>query len=479
MAVYYTTNPIEFKLTDSVIIAEQEQPPSGNLAAGLTPVGIVGDFPWGAHDELHEFSTGRELIETLIGQYSAPEEFGGFRAIANKSFGGPLRVVRVKAADAVKATLTLSDAAGPTAAVDLTAKYFGVAGNEITVAWTNVDADTFDIQIAWGSKIETFEGVDFDADGMAFITANSTLIDAALNGAGGENPETAAAANLATGANGTLAAADYTGSDVSAKGFRILRQMEDGGVVVAAEYTHADLITELLLHGLVKRCKCLAQASTSDTHSTNITAAGGISDQRLNLFTHRVRQNVNGTVYTVDLTAFYAAIYSSISPRESVAQKRWKSFLAPIVGLPAGVELIREKWIEANDAGAIMLEKLKNGGYKFHMDITSDPTDGATSSVRRRMNDFVNEEMADVLDEYSNRPPTTENRRLALVAGNKRLTTMTKPEGNGLIEAFSFRELAKDGDSVTFETKVKLWGEMRFIINYVTVGENVTIEEVA
>lgn len=45
MAVYYTTNPTEFRLTDSVIIAEQEQPPSGNLAGGQTFVGIVGEFP--------------------------------------------------------------------------------------------------------------------------------------------------------------------------------------------------------------------------------------------------------------------------------------------------------------------------------------------------------------------------------------------------------------------------------------------------
>jgi len=478
MAIFYTTNPVEWKLTDSVIIAEQQQPSSGNLSNGPELVGIVGEFPWGPADTLLEFSSGQELLDQLVAGYSDPGAYAGWRALSGKTFGGPLRIVRAKAAaGAVNAFRTIADTVGPTDAVDLTAKYHGVAGNEVTTLWTNQGAN-FDLTITFGTIVETFEGVSFDAAGMTFIMVNSALVDAVLNVAGGVNPPTdVAAVALATGADGTLVDLDYTGSDSVAKGLRVLRGMEDGGFAFVAEYTSAAVITELLLHAAVKRNIVGAQADISDVLATNIAAAGALADERLRLFVHRAQQLVEGTEYTVDLTAFYASVFSAIAPNLSVAERQWRNpYLTPILGVPAGNDLIRNNWILADNAGGIMLEKLKTGGFKFHMDITSDPTDGATSSIRRRMHDFVNEETGVALEQFLNKPPTNTNRNNARAAVRKRLQTMQDLE---LIEAFSFAELARDGDSVTYETKVKLFGEMRYLINKTTVGENVVIEEAA
>lgn len=475
MAIYYTTNPNEFKLTDSVIIAEQAQTTSGRLSSGPALVGIVGAFPWGPTDTLLEFASGAALLETLVGGYSAPEEYGGYRAIAEKRFGGELRIVRVEATDAVKASRTLDD--GTNDSIDITAKYSGAAANEITVLYTKVDATTFDLTVTWGSIIETFEGITFNAAGMAYLTANSDYINAALNVAAGGIPDSdVSAVALSSGSDGTLADLDYTGSSSVASGLYVLRQMEDGGYVFVAEYTSAAVITALQAHVAAKICVAGAQASSSNDQATNNTAASSTSDERIKLFNHRVTQLINGTLFTVDLTAFNAAIWSSIDPSESIAQKKWKSHLSPIAGVPAGVLLERSQWIAANAVGAIMLEKLTDGGYKFHMDITSDPADGVTSAVRRRMHDLVNFETGTALENFANAKPTPDTRRAAKAAMDKKLTTL---QSNQQIEEFSTSEVSRTGDSVTYETKVKLFGEMRFIINKTTVGENVVIDEVA
>jgi len=475
MAIYNTTNPSEFKLTDSIIIAEQAQPSSGRLSSGAALTGIVGAFPWGPTDTLLEFNSGAALIETLVGGYASPEEFGGYRAIAEKRFGGPLRIVRVEAADAVKATVTLSDAAGPYAALDITAKYSGVAGNSITYTLTKVSASVFDLLITFGNTVEEYLAVTLDAPGLAAVTAASAFVDLALNVGGGDVPETVSG-SLATGSDGTLADLDYTGSASVASGLYVLRQMEDGGFVFVAEYTSAAIVTALQAHVAVKLCNAGAQASISDVLTTNNTAADGVADERLRLFNHRVTQSINGVTYTVDLTAFYAAIWSSIDPSESIAQKKWSTYLSQITGVPAGVLLERAEWISADGVGAIMLEKLTGGGYKFHMDITSDTTDGATSSVRRRMHDLVNLETGTALENFANAKPTPENRRAAKSAMDKKLATLLE---NQQVEQYSTVEVSRTGDSVVFETQVKLFGELRFIINKTKVGENVVITEVA
>jgi hypothetical protein len=475
MAIYNTTNPSEFKLTDSIIIAEQAQPSSGRLSSGAALTGIVGAFPWGPTDTLLEFSSGAALIETLVGGYATPEEFAGYRAIAEKRFGGPLRIVRVEAADAVNATVTLSDVAGPLAALDITAKYSGVAGNSITYTLTKVSASVFDLLITFGSTVEEYLAVNLDAPGLAAVTAASAFVDLALNAGGGAVPETVSG-SLATGSDGTLADLDYTGSASVASGLYVLRQMEDGGFVFVAEHTSSAIITALQAHVAVKLCNAGAQASISDVLATNNTAADGVADERLRLFNHRVTQSINGVTYTVDLTAFYAAIWSSIDPSESIAQKKWATYLSQVTGVPAGVLLERAEWISADGVGAIMLEKLTGGGYKFHMDITSDTTDGATSSVRRRMHDVVNLETGTALENFANAKPTPENRRAAKSAMDKKLATLLE---NQQVEQYSTVEVSRTGDSVVFETQVKLFGELRFIINKTTVGENVVIEEVA
>ena len=59
---------------------------------------------------------------------------------------------------------------------------------------------------------------------------------------------------------------------------------------------------------------------------------------------------------------------------------------------------------------------------------------------------------------------------------DKKLATLLE---NQQVEQYSTVEVSRTGDSVVFETQVKLFGELRFIINKTKVGENVVITEVA
>lgn len=478
MSVLYSTNPTEWKLTDAVVIDEQDQPASPQFAGVQRTAHLVGEFPWGEPDTLLEVRTPKELRTKLLGQTTDPQNYGGYRALTGKAWG-PLELVRVEADDAAAAARTLADAV-PTDAYDITAKYKTAAGNQIETKHTNIDAGTFTLEVRWGTKVEVFENVTFDADGMASI--DSEWVTCALNGAGGDNPDTDGDfVALAGGDNGTLTDLNWTGSDVSAQGLRVLRTGSDEGIWFAAEYTSATFLTELRDAIDVKRGHGAAQPTTADDFDSNETAAGGISDDRLFFAGHRVLQTIQAEQFTVDLAPFMASVYVNTSPNLSLAEDRWHELLKAIDGLPDGIELSRPFWILADDAGMNMLERRDSGGFRFHMAITSDPASGKTSIIRRRMTDFVNTNIADALQPYRNKAPVPTHRRGALRSQRQRLGLMIGDEDvpdSQMVAEYSVDELAVEPDGVEYMVKSRLYGEMRYLIAHVQVGENVTITEV-
>lgn len=475
-SVLYSNNPTEWRLTDAVVIDEQDQPAAPRFSGVQRTAHLVGQFPWGPADTLIEVRSASDLTQ-LFGQATDLASYGGYRALTGKRWG-VLEIVRVEADDAAAATRILADSI-PTNAYTVTAKYKSAAGNQISVKHTKIDANTFDVEVKWGTKIETFEGVTFDAAGMSSI--DSEWVTFALHGDSGANPDSDADfVALAGGDNGTLVDLNWTGSDVSDQGLRILRSGSDGGVWFAAEFTSAAWLTELRAAVDVKRGHAFAQPSTADDFDSNETAAEAVADERLVLFGHRVLQTINGTQYTVDLVAFAASVYVNTPPNLSLAEDRWSEYLTTIDGLPAGVELSREYWVAADAAGMNMLERRDTGGFRFHMAITSDPAAGKTSFIRRRMTDFVNDNIASALQPYRNKAPIPAHRRGALRAQIQRLQLMKGSDDvpdSQMVEAFSVNESASDASSVEYLVKVKLWGEMRYLIAHVQVGENVNIEE--
>lgn len=476
MAYYIdtTNNPTLWRLTDSIILVEKEQPAPATVGAGDGAVGIVGQFPWGAPHVVHEPLSSQQLQAMLFGQVESPENWGGYRALAGKRWG-KLYLVRVEADDAAKASRTIASAT-PEDIFSVTAKFKTSAGNEIKVKYTKVSADVFDLELQWGIETRKYEALDRAT--TAFDDIDDDWVDLAWLDADASEALPDSDADfvaLAGGSDGTLAATDWAGSDSVNKGLRVLRQMPNGGgVVFAAEHTSAAWLTALGSHCLEKFCKGVAQADDGDVFADNITAAQGFANEFVTLLAHRVKQFIEGALTTVDLTSFYASVYAAIDPSESVAQKRWgDQFLGEIRGTVGDVLLERSSWISANDAGAVMLERMSNGNYKFHMDITSDPTPGKTSSLRRRMHTYVNEILAMAHEPFANTKPTDTVLRRHRTTVTRSLNALQDAD---IIEDYVHELIARDGSSTTWKTKVKLYGEQRYIINTTEVGENVVIQ---
>lgn len=474
MAYYIDTvnNPTQWRLTDSIILVEKEQPAPATIGEGDGRVGIVGQFPWGAPHELHEPLSSKQLQDMLFGQVENPEDWGGYRALTGKQWS-KLYIVRVEADDAAAASRTIASST-PEDIFKITVKYKTSAGNQIKVKYTKVSADVFELEFQWGNETRKYEALDraTDAfDGIEDAWVNLEWLDADASEALPDSDADFVA--LTGGDDGTLVATDWSGSDSVTKGLRVLRQMPNRGIVFAAEYTSAAWLTALVSHCIVKDCKGVALADDGDVFADAVTAAGGIANEFVNLMGHRVKQFIEGELTDVDLSPFYASVFAAIDPSESVAQKRWGDrFLTEIKGVVGDVLLEREFWIEADQAGMIMLERMSNGNYKFHMDITSDTTPGKTSSLRRRMHSHVNELLAIAHEPFANTKPTDTTVRRQNSAVTRKLNAMVDLE---MIEDYSHELTARDGSSTTWKTKVKLWGEQRYIINTTEVGENVVI----
>jgi len=108
MAVLFEKNPLIWRQTDGIYIVESDQPEAPEIV-GNNSVKIVGEFPWGPPDEVVEVGSRDQLQKRLLGQYSAPEEYGGYRSLVGKQFG-PMRIVRVKpSSGAGKASMVVRD----------------------------------------------------------------------------------------------------------------------------------------------------------------------------------------------------------------------------------------------------------------------------------------------------------------------------------------------------------------------------------
>lgn len=474
MSIYFSTNPARWFETDGIYISEQDAPQNPRII-GSNIVKMVGEFPWGPMNEVIEVNEPND-IRKLIGNFSEPASYGGVRAILGKQFG-PLRVVRVDGATSAKAVRVVRDSLDAEDMFSVTAKYKGVAGNEIQVLYTKVDANTFNLRVIWGARqddylnlpraLNAFAGISSDIVDFAWLDAN-------LSGAL-EDSDVAAVA-LSGGSNGTVNDLSFTGDVSNVHGLRVLEDTSDGGFVVFAERTSADLISALRAHIAMKRCQGAAQASTSNAFSDNATAANAIADDRLSLALHRVRQRFSGVEYTVDLAPFVAAVWSQIPNHYSVADYDNAAQLREIVRLPDGVSINRPEWVRAQEVGGITLEKLDVGGYKFHSGLTSDPA--KPSMVTRRMKDVVGATVGFALLPYQNKPPINIFVDAALASIGSALSLMQGIDDvpqSQQIEAHAEELLSRSGTAVIYNVQVKLWGEMRFIIANITVGEDIVI----
>lgn len=477
MAVYHSTNPLDWYATDGIYVAEQDAPSAPRLV-GSNTARIVGEFPWGPRDQIIEIGSPAEYVTKLLGKTAAADlpGFKGHRAVVGKVFG-PFEVVIPSGTDEAKESRTI---AGSSPEDIFTAEALYPGDHGIEMLFEKVSSDVFNLSFKWGTQVETFTNLDRAT--TAFDDITPTWVTLTWNDADASEALPASDSGyvaLSGGSFGTIADANYTGDASTVVGLRVFESGDAGGFYFAAEYATDAWRSALRAHLALMRAEGAAQAGdASEDFDDAETTADTISDDRLALMGARSKQLIGGTLYEVDDTAFAASVWTQIPPHYSLADADYAYCLAAVVEPEDGMSLSRANWIRAEDAGLVLMEPVPGGGFRFHNNIVSD----RTSQTTRRMKDLVSANLALALLPYQSKPALDTYVEGALSALQSTLRVMkgddTIPQTQ-FIEQFSVRILSRTGSTVIYDVRVKLWGEMRFIVLNVTVGEDITIEEAA
>ena len=393
-----------------------ELTPPGRVSGVKTNVvGVVAALPWGPTTVQRITSTGALFDTYCPPAFDAAEDYTALRAFLNKVFAGGLRIVRAVASDAVAATKTFDDASNGDS-VDVDAKYVGVLGNSIKVAWTaNADDGTArDATVSIGTAYsKTYKRVATIVSAALVVTdpgdpyvtfskaSGATLVPAAI-----------AATSLASGSDGTIAAADFVGAGNSSVGIRkFYAESVDIDVLFVAEAPTAmvDDINDGLEAYVQATDKGMAVLCTvpDQTVANAITYVADYRDDRLVYAWPRVKTK---NMYASDLAeievdgnAFVAAAIVAVDPEKSPGGPSNASVLSGITGLE-DEDASTTDLDDLNDAGVMPFMITSKFGAILRRAVTTSLTSGLEKVFRRRMTDYIVESIADRLQAFVEQP---------------------------------------------------------------------------
>lgn len=483
MGIYRSTNPADFDDIDGIVVAETAPP--GAIQGARTNVAIlVGQFQSGPAD-MREIASAGELYEL----YGKSTSYKGIVALKNKLFGA-LKVVRVVASDAAKATKAFASSA--TDRITFTAKYKGAYGNSITVKIENGTDAGKKYTITDGRSgavlpVEVYDNVEIDAVGTTF--ANSKLVDVTVNSTAAE-PDNAAATALASGSDGTVADTDY--EDAIA-----LCEVEGAGNVLFLDVYNATRNGYLKTHAAATQDKvCVlsdgipatTDASTAVSDAATAVATKRDSDGRLVYAFNPPKTVIDGAETETDPASWVAAILSLTHPSIDPAFAKNTQYLAGITGLK--YTLTRSQHITLKNAGICAFEYDADIGFKVKAGVTTQIADTSKLTVlRRRMADYLTQSAARYLKNYQNAVNSKDNRNavkaaiLNFVGQEERLGTLPKDS-----EVSTGRAKSVDTESLNTDTtigqgffyvlwKQRIYSSMRYIVIQAEIGETVTVSE--
>lgn len=333
-------------------------PPAQVAGNNARYIGLVADLPWGPVDT--------PTLVTSFGEFRDqfyPADFGNvddssypaLRALLNKAIfstgGGGVRVVRISPSGQAAATLDFDDS-GATESVTVTANYVGALGNLIQIAWS-ANADTaanrdMTVSISGTDYSVTYENVVVDS-GAVVTDPGNPYVTVTKHANYADVPAVVSATSLASGSQGTAAAADYTGTIGSSRtGLDAL-----GGVSVDVDVVFCAEVPDSLVDDVNTGLKSFATTydkglvilSTPDAQSSSTAltyvSSNSLSDNRV-VYTWPRVETVNGfdsalADVEVDGNAFAAALIANCEPWQSPggpgSRKRNAELLAGITDL--------------------------------------------------------------------------------------------------------------------------------------------------
>lgn len=480
--VYKTNNPLEYNDVDG-IVADETAPPPQVQAAGAGVAIIVGLFSWGLSNNLSKaYGKATEIFRDYMNT-----AISGMDALRNKSFSA-IKIIRVLAADAVKATFTFKDV-DPKDSVVFTALYEGVMGNKIKIKiedGTN-SGKKYSVMLDDIDNVAYFPEEVYDDVALANIVATfaaSKLVRAAIAVGGDTDPENIAYTALATGANGTATDEEY---ETAIK----ISEAEGAGNVLFLD------VYNTLRNGYLKTSVSLTQemmailaGSETETVTEAIAAVATLRDVdgRLIYAFNWLQTAIRGANVFQSPASYYASIISNTGPHLDPAYAENSQYLYGVNEIKR--KLKRRDYISLMEAGISSFEFDKDIGFKIKSGVVTQVANSSKVTVlRRRMTDFLISSHARFLKNYQNAPNSQGNR--VAVQGAMYNFIETDLEKNGVLPKDSEVQggLAKIVDIETLNDdisiaegynyilyKQRIWSSMRFIVLKAEVGTGVVVE---
>jgi len=472
-------------------------PPGQIRAGGLSVVGVVGDFPWGPLG-ITEISTPAELFATFCpAPFDAAGGYTAMRAFLGKTFPSGMLVCRIPAASAATAALTYDDASAGDS-VTVTAKYQGVLGNSISVAWSvNADSAT-----ARDATVTIGTGYSVLYESVATIVSTALVVTdpgdpyVTFSKASGATlvPAAAAAAALAGGANGTATAANYVGTSSSIVGIRkfypdsiavdVLFVAECPSDILDAVNTGLKAFATDTMKGMV-----VLSTVNGQTVASAKTYVGSYRSDRCVYAYPRVLctdgYDPALAEIEVDGNAYAAACIVNCDPWKSPGGAEGAQFLTGITGLE-NEDLTAGDMDALNAKGITPFAMITSlGGAILRKAVTTSLTSGLTKIRRRRTTDYLMNAIAERGQFYSERAfdGSFANQTLGPISGgyiSEIGSFLNNEQALGHIASFGVdafsaaTQLDLDAGRWTVAIAVRTFSDMDEIVLSHTIGDSVT-----
>lgn len=481
MGIFRTNDPTQFDDIDGIIV--DETAPAASISGVAANIAIlVGQFERGPVEELTEVTSIGEFREI----YGADKTQSGNQQLVNKKFGR-LKVIRAAASDSVKATLTLNASATPTIKFD--AKYEGVYGNSLTVEvatpaeGSGVNYIIKDTNSTAVVPVEIFNNIEIaNVDASTF--SGSALVDVTVLDTGSD-PDVAAAANLATGSDGTIVDTDYEDA------IAVAEQEKAGNILFLDEY-NATRNGYLKVHAANTQDKMVIVVSPSGTDRaaviTDVVNNRDVDGRIIHAWPY-ANTVIDGAITLTSPASWYASVVSQISPHVAPSKSENARFLGGITSLEYNES--RNGFIALDAAGVSALERDPDVGTLIKNAVTTQIQNSSKRTVvRRRMADFLTDSIAFFLKNYQNDVNSKDRRdevKAQILDFDTRLVNdKILP---GVQDVTGGAPLLVDTDSLNTDSviaqgqfrilyKRRIFSSMRYIVLQAEIGESVVVTEV-
>lgn len=419
---------------DNVYVIETQSPPNiQGIQTGV--IKMAGTFAKGIPGAVYTINDYASAVRLLGPSTSAVDGPVCLQALINQKAGG-IKVVPVFGATPASASYTLKDSTTGNVLKLTTAQahpqtgimtaLMGTDANQMTATVSNATGGQFDLQIQYGSVVETYRALTV-ANMVATINASSKIAIASIPASPSSNLPAAGTFPFTGGTNGAATVdADFVGT-IDASGNRTgLKALEvvSGDLVFVANQFSSTINTAVAAHANTCNCIGLIYAGNNLTVANTITALTTISqDNVVKLDGCRtVYDSDTATNRTVGPTAFVAGMASQLPVYKSWGNKQ-------IYGSLASVTPRSDSDLATLQAAGIqcVVDNIPRGGVGTRSGIASDGSDIYVRAMRYFLEKSILSSMGWAVDEMQSTDPKDPLRKDIKGSIDAFLSPLAKP----------------------------------------------------